>query len=71
MTKKMEKKAMTPQASEAYGLSVGTLCNLRYQKRGPKYHVVGRRKVLYFVSDIELYIKKGLVLTRDSLEDIQ
>jgi hypothetical protein len=72
MAKIMEKRAMTPQeASEAYGLSVGTLANLRYQKLGPKYHVVHRRKILYFVLDIETWIKRNPVLTKDSLDDIQ
>ena len=66
---KKEKKAISPQeAAELYSLSVGTLANLRCKKQGPKYYCVGR-KVLYFVDDLEAWIKRNLVLTMDSLSE--
>jgi hypothetical protein len=66
----LEKKYVTPkEASEIYGLSVGVLANWRYQRRGPKYYIVGGRKVLYHVSDFEAWIKRNPILTKDSLTE--
>lgn len=66
---KHEKKALTPKdAARLYGLSVGTLANLRCRKEGPRYYRVGR-KVLYLVSDIEEWITRNPVQTIDSLPD--
>lgn len=68
------KRTLTPQQVEAiYGIPVGTLCQMRYRRRGPKYYVLGnpsgkRRKILYFVSDVEAWIKANPVITTDGLE---
>ena len=63
----LNKKMLTPkQASEIYGLNLGTLANMRYRKEGPKFYKVGR-KVLYDVSELEAYLKKDKVLTIDSI----
>ena len=65
----IKKKALSPrEVAETYGLSVGTLNNWRYQKRGPKYHRISRRKIIYFVTDVEAYLKRCTVLTVDSLD---
>ena len=60
------KKAGTPyDMSRLYGVSVGTLANLRYQKRGPNFYKVGK-SVFYFVVDFESWLKSKPVLTIDS-----
>jgi len=68
MKNKSEKRrTITPQqAAEIYGLNVGTLCNLRCNKRGPKYFRCGR-KVLYKIEDLEEWLLGNPVLTIDSL----
>jgi len=61
--KKVERIALTPyQASQAYGISEGTLANMRCRKVGPRYFKVGR-KVLYFVADFEAWIKRNPAMT--------
>lgn len=70
--KPTSRKSLTArQVAEIYGLEVGTLANLRYQKRGPKHYKVGRRKVLYWVDDVEQWLKRHPVLTFDSLPEGQ
>jgi hypothetical protein len=70
-----EKRALTPQqVEEMYGIPVGTLANMRCQKRGPKYYPIGdmpgkRRRVLYYVDDLEFWIRRNPVLTMDSLPE--
>jgi hypothetical protein len=73
MNKRAEwKRSLTPQqVEEMYGIPVGTLANLRCQKRGAKYFVLGatrgkRRRVLYFVEDLENWIRQNPVQTIDS-----
>ena len=68
--KKMDvkRRALSPdEAAAMYGLNVGTLANLRYAKQGPKYFKVGK-KVVYFVEDVEAWIRQNPVLTRDSID---
>lgn len=70
MKTKLEKKSITPkEAAEIYGISVGTLANLRCFGQGCKFYKVGERKVLYLVSDFEEWIKRNPVLTLDSLPE--
>ena len=78
MKKKLEeKRTLTPQqVEEIYGIPVGTLANMRCQKRGPKYFPLGdipgkRRRILYYIEDIETWIRKYPVLTIDSLNQKQ
>jgi len=66
----MKKKAISPAELESiYSIPVGTLANLRTFKRGPRYFKIGA-KVLYFVEDVEAWIRQNPVLTRDAI-DIQ
>jgi len=68
-SKQITPRCLTPQQlQEVYGIPVGTLANNRYFGRGCKYHKVGRR-VLYFVEDVEAWIRQNPVLTIDSLPD--
>ena len=68
--KRIVRKAITPrQAAQAYGISEGTLANMRHQKTGPKYYKIGKRKVIYFIEDFESWLRKNPVLTIDSLPE--
>lgn len=65
--KENKRKTLSPkEAAEIYGLSVGTLANDRYHKRGPKYFRCGR-KVLYLVEDLEAWVLRNPVQTIDSI----
>lgn len=65
----LKRRAVSPkQASEIYGLSIGTLANERYHKRGPKYFRCGR-KILYLVEDLEAWLFQNPVLTIDSINN--
>ena len=64
-----ERKAIRPhEAAEMYGLSVGSLANLRVSGKGCRFYRVGR-KVLYLVSDFDAWIRRNPVLTMDSLPE--
>jgi len=66
--RKQEKRSGTPQEiNEIYGLDVGTLANLRSQKRGIEYFKVGKR-VYYFLTDVEAWLRRNPVLTLDCEE---
>jgi len=69
MKKKNEqRKAITPkEAADIYGLSEGSLNNLRWKKQGCRYYRVGARKIIYMVSDFEAWLKSSPVLTSSSL----
>jgi len=61
------RKALTPKDCEnIYGLNVGTLANMRFQKIGPRYYKLGK-KVLYRVEDIEQWLNENVVLTQDQM----
>jgi len=65
MKESQKKKSLTPKdVATIYGLSEGTLANLRYHKRGPRYYKISR-KVLYLTEDIEAWITRHPVLTVD------
>ena len=64
----MNQKAGTPkEMSKIYGIPLGTLANLRYQRRGPRFFRRGR-SVLYFIEDFEAWLKSDPVLTTDSAD---
>lgn len=66
-SKSLEKKALNPlEVEQIYAIPAGSLANMRYQKRGPKYFKLGR-KVLYFIDDLENWLKQNPVLTMDTL----
>ncbi|MFC1592309.1 helix-turn-helix domain-containing protein [Thermodesulfobacteriota bacterium] len=58
---------MSRSVSEIYGIPMGTLANMRWQKKGPKYFKRGR-KAFYFFEDVEAWIKEFPVLTIDSIK---
>jgi len=49
---------------EDWGINKGTAANKRWKKEGIRYFKVGR-KVLYLVSDVEDWIKRHQLLTKD------
>lgn len=60
------KKALTPdEVSEQYGLSKGTLANLRNKREGARFYKCGR-KVLYKVEDLERWLYANPVMTIDA-----
>ncbi len=56
------------QAGEMFGISPGTLANLRSRREGPKFYKVGRR-ALYNVAELEEWVTRKPMLTRDSLPE--
>jgi predicted DNA-binding transcriptional regulator AlpA len=69
MPKQIDRKAAKAgEIAEIYGISAGTLANLRSKREGPKFYKRGRA-VVYFLSDVEAWLRQSPVLTRDSLED--
>jgi len=65
---KNERRAATAQElNMLYGLDVGSLANLRSQRRGPKFFKVGKR-VYYFLVDVEAWLRRNPVLTADCEE---
>ena len=69
-SKLCKKVAVTPkEAAQMYGLSEGTLANLRCRRLGAKFYRAGNKKILYFVSDLEDWLKRNPVLTKDSLPE--
>lgn len=69
MKEGISRTAMSPkEASLMFGISEGTLANWRCKRIGPRYYKVGSRKVIYFVNDLEEWMRSEPVLTKDSLE---
>lgn len=67
MERPLIKKTIRPhEAAEVYGISAGTLANLRSRKEGPQYFKRGRA-VFYFVRDFEAWLTRNPVLTRESV----
>jgi len=72
MSKEIKKRAITPRELEAiYGIPRGSLANLRWSKRGPKYYKAGLRRVIYMVEDVEEWLSRNPILTRDSLPEAE
>ncbi len=69
---KIRKKALTPIDVETiYGIPRGSLANMRWAKTGPKYYKVGSRRVMYLVNDVEEWITRSPIQTKDSIENGQ
>jgi hypothetical protein len=65
---KLTRKAISPkEAALSYGFSEGTLANMRNRREGPLFYKRGR-KVVYFISDFERWLKESPVLTKDAIE---
>ena len=67
MEKTLEKKALTPtEVDSVYGIPKGSLANMRWARIGPKYYKTGARKVLYKVEDIERWLFRSPIQTKDA-----
>ncbi len=63
----LTKVAYTPmEISEMYGISVGSLANLRHRKQGPRFFKVGG-SVYYKIEDFEGWFFQNPVQTLDSI----
>ena len=67
--KEFKKRAITPkQFEDMYGIPRGTQANMRLKKVGPRFFKPTPHRVIYFVDDIEEWLRRNPVLTIDSLE---
>lgn len=58
-----------PEIKEVYGIPEGTLANLRWAKKGPRYFKrPGGRGVFYLVADVEDWLMSRPIQTLDSGE---
>ncbi len=71
MKAESKKVTATPaEISEMFGIPQGTLANLRWAKKGPRYFKKpGGRGVFYLLADVKEWITSEPVLTRDSLPE--
>ncbi len=68
MEASISKKSIRPhEAATMFGLSVGTLANLRSKKEGPRYFKQGRA-VFYLVRDFEDWLLRNPVLTKEAVK---
>lgn len=65
---KNQKRAITTKEfEEIYGVPRGSAANMRWAKIGPRFFKAGPRRVLYLVEDVEQWIQRNPVMTKDSL----
>ncbi len=57
----------TPEAARYIGIRPNTLEGWRIQKKGPKFHRVGRL-IIYFREDLDAYLASRGVHTLDSID---
>ena len=70
MIKDLKKRFITPkEVEEVYSIPQGSLANMRWAKKGPKYYKAGSRRVMYLVDDVEAWLSRNPVLTTDSIEN--
>lgn len=70
MREELKRVALRPaEVSAMFGIAVGTLANLRWAKRGPRYFKKpSGRGVFYLLADVEAWITSQPVQTLDSVE---
>ena len=56
------------QVEFLFGIPRGSLANLRWQKKGPRYFKAGSRRILYKAEDVKSWIERNPVLTADSTD---
>lgn len=64
----MKKIALKPrEVSDLFGIPEGTLANLRWKKRGPRYFKrPNGRGVFYLLTDVQNWLLSSPVLTADA-----
>jgi len=61
---KIRQSATPQEVAQVFGIPAGTLANLRSKREGPRFFKRGRR-VVYFFSDVENWLRQSPVLTKD------
>ena len=56
------------EAARLFGCSPGTLANWLCQGKGPRAFKIGKKKILYKLSDLEVFFTSQPVETVDSME---
>jgi hypothetical protein len=66
----LKKITLSPaEVTAVFGIPEGTLANLRWTKKGPRYfRRPGGRGILYLVSDVETWVTSCPVQTLESIE---
>ena len=68
MTKELKKRAITPKELETiYGIPRGSLANMRWAKKGPRYYKAGPRRVCYLIQDVEEWLLRNPIQTMESV----
>lgn len=57
----------TPDAAKYLGIKTNTLEGWRCQKKGPKFHRIGR-VIIYLRKDLDAYLASRCVQTLDSID---
>jgi hypothetical protein len=70
MSRELKRVVVRPSEVRAmFGIPEGTLANLRWAKKGPRYfRKPGGRGIFYLLSDVEAWITSQPVQTIDSIE---
>lgn len=72
MSNELKKRTLTPaEVEEIYGIPRGSLANMRWAKRGPRYYKrPGGRSVFYLREDVERWVLQNPVVTLDSYGEL-
>ena len=63
---KEERRMLAPREVKiVFSIPEGTLANMRWRKEGPRYYIVGRRKILYDIKDVQEWITRQVVVTSE------
>ena len=55
------------EIAQAFGLSVQTLAKWRCEGKGPKYRKAGEKLVIYMFDDVQEFLNRKIVQTKDSM----
>jgi hypothetical protein len=69
MEKNLKRTLRPFEVHDMFGIPEGTLANMRWAKRGPRYFKKpGGRGIFYLLSDVQEWITREPILTTDSME---
>ena len=67
----LERRMISPaEVERIFGVPRGSLANLRWMRKGPRYYKVGRRRVMYRLVDVKEWIESSPVQTLDSRSEV-
>ena len=68
MSKDLKRVVLKPaEVKEVFGIPEGTLANMRWAKKGPRYFKKpGGRGIFYFLEDVQTWLMSNPVHTGDS-----